>query len=124
MEEHDNLLNQDFSTTTINEKWVTDITYIHTLRDGWCYLASVMDLHSRKIVGYAFDRHMTTELALKAVENAYQAQRPGPGLILHSDLGSQYTSEKFAEYMEKKQFKQDRKSTRLNSSHVKISYAV
>uniref|UniRef100_UPI00403F86C4 IS3 family transposase n=1 Tax=unclassified Aeribacillus TaxID=2640495 RepID=UPI00403F86C4 len=105
MEEHDNLLNQDFSTTTINEKWVTDITYIHTLRDGWCYLASVMDLHSRKIVGYAFDRHMTTELALKAVENAYQAQRPGPGLILHSDLGSQYTSEKFAEYMEKKQFK-------------------
>lgn len=113
MEEHDNLLNQDFSTTTINEKWVTDITYIHTLRDGWCYLASVMDLHSRKIVSYAFDRHMTTELALKAVENAYQAQRPGPGLILHSDLGSQYTSEKFVEYMEKKQFKHSFSKKRL-----------
>lgn len=56
-----NILNQDFSTTTINQKWVADITYIHTLRDGWCYLASVLDLHTEKIVGYSFGRSMTTE---------------------------------------------------------------
>ena len=48
--EHDNLLARDFSTETINEKWVGDITYIHTLRDGWCYLVSVMDLHSKKML--------------------------------------------------------------------------
>jgi putative transposase len=93
--ERENILNQDFSTTTINEKWVTDITYINTLGDGWCYLASVMDLHSKKIVGYSFDRSMTTELVKTALENAYQTQNPSEGLILHSDLGSQYTSEEF-----------------------------
>src|SRR5690625_2532725 len=58
--ERENLLKQDCSTQRINEKWVGDITYIHTLRDGWCYLASVMDLHTRKIVGYSFSRTMTT----------------------------------------------------------------
>ena len=47
-----NILKRDFSTKTINEKWVGDITYIHTITDGWCYLASVMDLHTRKIIGY------------------------------------------------------------------------
>lgn len=49
-----NVLKRDFSTTSINEKWVGDITYIHTIKDGWCYLASVLDLHSKKIIGYAF----------------------------------------------------------------------
>lgn len=49
----ENILNRDFSTTTINEKWVTDITYIHVLKEGWTYLASVMDLHDRKIISYA-----------------------------------------------------------------------
>lgn len=48
IEDQENVLKRDFSTTTINEKWVTDITYIHTIKDGWCYLASVMDLYSRK----------------------------------------------------------------------------
>lgn len=68
--DRDNLLNQDFTTTTINEKWVADITYINTLRDGWCYLASVMDLHSKKIVGYSFGRTMVTDLVIKALNNA------------------------------------------------------
>ncbi|QZK94982.1 DDE-type integrase/transposase/recombinase [Enterococcus faecium] len=44
----------------MNQKWVADITYIHTLDDGWCYLSTIMDLHSRKIIGYHFDRNMTT----------------------------------------------------------------
>ena len=50
----ENVLNRDFTTTSINEKWIGDIIYIHTLKDGWCYLASVLDLHSKKIIGYAF----------------------------------------------------------------------
>ena len=49
--EKENILKRDFITNTINEKWVTDITYIYTIKDGWCYLASVMDLHTRKIIG-------------------------------------------------------------------------
>jgi putative transposase len=96
--ERENILSQDFNTSTINEKWVADITYINTLRDGWCYLASVMDLHSKKIVGYSFARSMTTDLVIKALDNAYNIQSPGEGLILHSDLGTQYTSEEFQRY--------------------------
>ncbi|PEI86384.1 IS3 family transposase [Bacillus pseudomycoides] len=95
VEERTNLLEQDFSTTTINEKWVADITYIHTQKDGWCYLASVMDLYSKKIVGYSFSRNMTTNLVVKALENAYYTQKPPEGLILHTDLGTQYTSQEF-----------------------------
>ena len=87
----ENVLNRDFTTTSINEKWVGDITYIHTLKDGWCYLASVLDLHTRKIVGYAFGRKMTDNLVVKALTNAYSTQMPSDSLIFHTDLGSQYT---------------------------------
>ncbi|WP_238456063.1 IS3 family transposase [Lederbergia galactosidilytica] len=97
VEERENILKRDFTTTAINQKWVGDITYIHTLRDGWCYLASVLDLHSRKVIGYSFGRSMTTELVEKALENAYVTQKPNDGVIFHSDLGSQYTSDAFAE---------------------------
>lgn len=62
IESLENVLNQDFTTTTINEKWVGDITYIHTIKDGWTYLASIMDLHSKKIIGYAYGKSMTTDL--------------------------------------------------------------
>lgn len=55
--ERKNLLKQDFTTNKINEKWVGDITYIYTLKDGWCYLASVMDLCTRKIIGYSFSKN-------------------------------------------------------------------
>ena len=68
--EKDNILNQDFTATGINQKWCTDITYIHTQKDGWTYLASVMDLYSRKIIGWAYDISMSAELAIKAVKNA------------------------------------------------------
>lgn len=96
--ERENLLQQDFTTNTINEKWMADITYIHTLKDGWCYLASVMDLHTHKIVGYSFAKSMTTDLAIKALANACDTQQPKGGLILHTDLGTQYTSEAFEQY--------------------------
>ena len=65
-----NILKRDFRTETINQKWCTDITYIHVQKEGWTYLASVMDLCSRKIIGYAYGTSMTAELAMKAVENA------------------------------------------------------
>lgn len=71
VEERENVLDQDFSTSDINEKWVGDITYIHTLRDGWCYLASVLDLHSKKIVGYSFGKRMTTDLVLDRPEKCH-----------------------------------------------------
>ena len=62
-----NILGRDFGTDTINQKWCTDITYIHVQKEGWTYLASVMDLCSRKIIGYAYGTSMTAELAVKAV---------------------------------------------------------
>src|SRR5699024_6132208 len=98
--ERGNILQRDFSSQTSNEKWVGDITYIHTLRHDLCYLASVMDLHTKKIIGYSFDRNMTTVLITKALQNAHHTQRPAKGLIFHSDLGSQYTSESFQEIIE------------------------
>lgn len=98
--ERENILKRDFTTTTINEKWVGDITYINTLKDGWCYLASVLDLHSKKVIGYSFSRSMTTDLIERALENAYVTQKPGDGVIFHSDLGSQYTSDDFAQMIQ------------------------
>ena len=96
----ENILKQDFSTTTLNEKWATDITYIYTLRNGWCYLASVLDLCTKKIIGYSFSKTMDTEMALQALYNAVKAQKPTKQIILHSDLGSQYTSSKFKDYVD------------------------
>ena len=100
IEERENIIKRDFTTSTINEKWVGDITYIHTLRHGWCYLASVLDLHTKKVIGYSFSRSMTVDLVKKALENAYLTQKPGDGVIFHSDLGSQQTSDDFAEMIQ------------------------
>ena len=97
--EKENILKRDFTTNTINEKWVTDITYIYTIKDGWCYLASVMDLHTRKIIGHSMSKYIDTKLALQAVKNALKLQKPTKCLILHSDLGCQYTSLEFKEYI-------------------------
>ncbi|MGY3189963.1 transposase InsO family protein [Lysinibacillus sp. TE18511] len=80
---------------------MADITYIHTQRDGWCYLASVLDCHTKKIVGYKFGRKMTVVIILEALDHAVAAQNPAPGLILYTDLGSQYTSEVFGERLKK-----------------------
>lgn len=98
-DDKENVLNRNFKAETINQKWVTDITYIHVLKEGWTYLASVMDLYDRKIIGYAYGKHMTAELALEAVKNACLNVADTNGIILHSDLGSQYTSDLFEEYM-------------------------
>lgn len=87
-----NLVDQDFkSTTAPNQVWVTDITYI-PCREGKLYLASVMDLFTRKIVGWQLMDRMTNELVLEALEQANKAKAPTEGLIHHSDRGAQYTS--------------------------------
>jgi transposase InsO family protein len=96
-----NILNRNFKTTGVNEKWVTDITYIHTQQDGWCYLAVVMDLFSRKIVGYALSRRIDSDLVIKALNNATTTRKIMTSLILHSDLGSQFTSNAYQGYVEK-----------------------
>lgn len=81
----ENVLNRDFTTTTINEKWVGDITYIYTLKDGWTYLASVLDLYSKKIIGYAYGTNMTNDLVITALKRAYSSQNPDKQLIFHTD---------------------------------------
>jgi putative transposase len=75
------------------------------VKDGWCHLACIMDLHTKKIVGYSFSRNMDTELVIKALQNAYKTQNPTEGLILHTDLGTQYTSKEFQNTLKSKGFK-------------------
>ncbi|AHG68129.1 integrase core domain protein [Burkholderia pseudomallei MSHR146] len=71
-----------------------DITFVQT-RQGWLYVAVVMDLYARRVVGWAFSQHADTDLALKALRRAYDHRRPPPGLMFHSDQGCQYTSTRF-----------------------------
>lgn len=92
-----NVLNPQFGVTERNTVWLSDITYIET-EEGYLYTAGVMDLGSREIVGLAMADHMQTALTLTALEMAIVQQRPDPGLLHHSDRGSQYTS---ADYQRK-----------------------
>jgi transposase InsO family protein len=89
-----NLLRQNFSATRQNEKWGTDTTYIPT-REGWLYLVSVMDLFSRQIVGWAMGDHHDADLATSALDMAIRRACPEPGLILHSDRGSEFANARF-----------------------------
>lgn len=95
IKERVNLLNQNFTANNLNEKWVTDITYIHTKKDGWCYLSTIQDLYSKKIISYVFSKKMDTDICLKTLKNACNNRKIKEGLILHSDLGAQYTSHSY-----------------------------
>jgi putative transposase len=86
-----NRLERDFDPPAPDRVWATDLTYIAT-DEGWLYLAVVIDLFSRKVVGWAMRDHMRTELPLAALTMALQRRRPGPGLLHHSDRGSQYAA--------------------------------
>jgi putative transposase len=85
-----NVLKRDFKAERPNQKWLTDITYIRT-QQGWLYLAVVLDLYSRRIVGWAMSKRMTSELTLGALQMALGQRRPQRPLLHHSDQGSQYT---------------------------------
>ncbi len=91
------LIGRDFTAVAPNERWCGDVTYIKTW-DGWAYLATVLDLHSRAVVGFAIADHMRTSLVLEALDMAFTHRNPAPGVIFHSDRGSQYTSTAFDRY--------------------------
>jgi transposase InsO family protein len=86
-----NLLDQNFVAERPNQVWLADITYIPT-GEGWLYLAVILDLFTRKVVGWAMRDHMRAELTIAALTMAIQRRRPGPGLTHHSDRGSQYAA--------------------------------
>jgi putative transposase len=97
-----NILNRQFSVEEPNQVWVTDITYIWTL-EGWVYLASVMDLFSRKIVGWSLADHMKKELAIQALNMAIVQRQPSKELLHHSDRGSQYCSHDYIDILKVKE---------------------
>lgn len=95
-----NLLDRRFRQDQIDQVWVTDITYIGT-DQGWLYLAGVMDLYSRRIIGWATADHLRAELAAEALKMAIEARRPEEGLLHHSDRGVQYACEDYQALLER-----------------------
>ena len=95
-----NLLAQDFRAERPNQKWVADITYIDT-REGWLYLAAVLDLFSRRVVGWSMADHMESSLVGDALQMAIGRRRPGDGLLHHSDQGTQYASQAYQDRLAK-----------------------
>jgi putative transposase len=93
-----NVLNRRFDGWALNRAWVGDITYIQT-DEGWLYLATVIDLASRKVVGWSMSARLKTELVLQALKSAYGARQPAPGLIMHTDRGSQYADRKHVQLL-------------------------
>ena len=91
---HPNHLDRQFSASAMNQRWVSDITYVPTV-EGWLYLAAIMDLHSRKIVGWAMSNRLKESLVIKALNMALLGRKTSGGLLLHSDRGSQYASDNF-----------------------------
>jgi len=94
----ENLLNQNFKSEKPNIVWVSDITYIPTL-EGWLYLAVILDLYSRQVVGWAMSDRLTTDFVVKALCQAAGRRRPPSGCILHSDRGVQYASADFRDVL-------------------------
>lgn len=89
-----NLLEQNFTTTAPNQAWVGDITYVWTA-EGWAYLAVLLDLYSRRVVGWAMRKSLSRELAVSALRQALTRRRPPDGLVHHTDRGSQYASQEY-----------------------------
>lgn len=93
-----NLLNQNFNPPGPDQVWVSDVTYLRT-GEGWLYLAAIMDLHSRRIVGWHVDSRMTSSLVCRALMKAYNLRNPPRGLVVHTDRGSQYTGNRFQQLL-------------------------
>ena len=90
----ENLLGRNFAAAAINTKWAADITYVPT-EQGWLYFAAIMDLHSRRIIGWSMNGRIDARLVTDALQMAIEQRKPGAGLIHHSDRGIQYASEDF-----------------------------
>ena len=92
----EDLLKRNFAATDVDRVWVADITYVATA-EGFLYLAFILDVHSRRIVGWAMESHLRTELVVDALQMAVWRRKPAPGLVHHSDQGVQYTALSFSE---------------------------
>ncbi len=99
-----NLLAQDFHVGRPDEVWTSDISYVAT-GEGWLYVAAIKDLYAGEIVGRSFGARMTTDLVVRAFEQAVSARRPAPGLIHHSDRGSQYCSHEYQALLRRHELK-------------------
>ena len=99
-----NLIKRHFAAAAPNRIWLADITYIET-DQGWLYLAAILDLYSRRVVGWAMADHLRADLPLAALRMAISAQRPGAGLIHHSDRGVQYASAEYRKLLQSAGFK-------------------
>lgn len=121
----ENILNQDFSTKKICEKWVADITYIPTKQNGWCYLSSVMDLHTKKIISYTFSKRMTVDCVLQTLKLAKQRYHIPEGMLLHTDLGSQYTALEVEEWLKDNKIRHSysRKGTPYDNAAIESFHA-
>jgi putative transposase len=97
-----NLLMQDFSAYSPNQIWMSDITYVNT-SEGWLYVCGIIDLYSKKIVGWTASSRMTTDLVISAYLSARQKRKPKKHLIFHSDRGCQYASKKFTSLLSRHQ---------------------
>ncbi len=95
----ENVLNRDFSPSAPNQAWGSDITYLWT-QQGWIYLAVIIDLYSRRVVGWSIDRRMKKALVIRALMMAVNLRKPPPGLIHHSDRGSQYASRDYQKLLQ------------------------
>ena len=100
-----NLVNQEFTAAAPNQLWLSDITYIWT-REGWLYLAAILDVFSRQIVGWSMNKRMTKELVLNALKQALGRRSITSELIFHSDRGSQYAAHEVRELLEQHGIKQ------------------
>lgn len=99
----ENLLNREFTATSPNQKWVSDITYIPT-DEGWLYLAGILDLHGRELVGWAMDSRMKKELVMDAFHQAIGRRGHPKGVLIHSDRGSQYCSNEYQQLLRQHDF--------------------
>ena len=98
-----NVLQRNFQSIVPNAAWVSDITYVWT-EEGWLYLCTFLDLHSRKIVGWSMSERANTAFVLSALQMAIKQQNPGPGLVIHTDRGVQYASRKYRTFLFRKGF--------------------
>jgi putative transposase len=105
----EDLVRRDFTATAPNKLWVSDITYIWTW-EGWLYLAAIMDVYNREIVGWTLYKRLTKELVAHALLKALEKRNPKPGLIFHSDRGSQYASHRVRRILEAWQIRQSMSS--------------
>jgi transposase InsO family protein len=104
-----NLLDRRFDGWSANRAWTTDISYLLT-DEGWLYLAAILDLGTRRIVGWAMNGRMSAKLVCDALQMAYWRRRPAPGLLMHSDRGSQYASDDYRKLL--KQFRMTQSMSR------------